>query len=949
MKRKILLILVLFFSFFSLLTLSSCGDETDSTDNTQDNTNNQGGNENQENNGNENDDTPNVDVSGVTLDSRTVAYTGDAYSLECDNLPEGVSVSYEGNGVSEAGIHNVVATLKDSTGRELKKLEATITIVTITKEYLESIPFETIEVVYDGNTHSLDIDVPEGVTVTIKNNGKVNPGSYYVQAILEFDSIKVTKKAYIKISRLDSDLSAESNQTVFLYGGDVYPEYTLGNDEQDVEFVVYKDGVEVSDSSLYTEGSYVVEIIAKQSTLYNEAKVSVNVTVANTLHGISFSDQTVEYDGEEHSIFVHIENLPEGYKVRHTGNIGTDVGNYYAIAELIDESGNVVETHAATLSIVYPKNAEFETYLDEFFFEHLEEDLLSINIFCENPAKWGFDVDNYEATWYTYEPSTPEDFVKAQEDFDKLYAELTEFKDAPLSPLQKVAYDKVEAFLLENIALYAVEDIEFMRIVYVDSFGGYVADFATYMEAYSYRSEKDVLDVISFINSTETAFPSYLGLVKDKADHGYGLSRYTVTEMRKFLSDILDQGKDYYLADAICAKINAVDSTILSDEDKVKYCAQVVEGMDGAYLNGVKALFDGLAEYLDKLPAEEEGYWSKYENGQDLFVADLESLLGLENFDIDTYIAELEAEFKRTNALASDAQQAVIRKFGVSTNEQLQSVLETYSIMKGTPEEMMVFLKEFAPHVVPQLKSEPEIFIKEMDEASAKVSTAVAYYMKSALDNTGGENITLNPLKLGDANDVLGTLAHEGYPGHLYAYVYSKEIGQHDLSTIMTSTAHAEGWATYVELALYEYAMANTTDQNLVTVLEYLHANQLNGYLINAMFDAYIHCKGWGPENISNWLQRNYGYDEADGDEVGDEIYKQLIEMPVTYAAYAYGKLFFVRLHDEAKAILGSFYNEVEFNGMLLSKGWTSLGELQNTYNEYMEAKCHKHGIEFAA
>ena len=88
---------------------------------------------------------------------------------------------------------------------------------------------------------------------------------------------------------------------------------------------------------------------------------------------------------------------------------------------------------------------------------------------------------------------------------------------------------------------------------------------------------------------------------------------------------------------------------------------------------------------------------------------------------------------------------------------------------------MMEYLRNFAPTIVPELKTTPDINIKYMDDASAKASNAVAYYMKSALDNTSGENITLNGTKLGDKNDVLGTLAHEGYPGHLYQNVYFKK------------------------------------------------------------------------------------------------------------------------------------------------------------------------------
>ena len=77
------------------------------------------------------------------------------------------------------------------------------------------------------------------------------------------------------------------------------------------------------------------------------------------------------------------------------------------------------------------------------------------------------------------------------------------------------------------------------------------------------------------------------------------------------------------------------------------------------------------------------------------------------------------------------------------------------------------------------------------------------------------------------------------------------------------------------------------------------------------------------------------------------DIYNLLIEMPTQYAAYGYGKLKMVNIHNEAKKILGGFYDEIEFNAMLLSKGWTNLGELQNTYEDYMNKKCHECGIVF--
>ena len=266
------------------------------------------------------------------------------------------------------------------------------------------------------------------------------------------------------------------------------------------------------------------------------------------------------------------------------------------------------------------------------------------------------------------------------------------------------------------------------------------------------------------------------------------------------------------------------------------------------------------------------------------------------------------------------------------------------ALVSGTPEELLVYLKEFATTLVPDLKTCPEIHISYMDETVAEFSTAVAYYMKSALDNTGKEYITLNPVKLGSStsNDVLGTLAHEGYPGHLYAYVYSKELGLSNVATVMTSTAHGEGWATYVELKLYEYAKQQSKDNKFKAIMDYLYANQLSGFLLETRLDVGIHYEGWDVNKVREYLDE-LGYN---GD-AAQELFDLLIETPTSYAAYGYGKLTFYSLHEKAKTTLGSFYDEVEFNAMLLSKGWTSLDILNETFEEYMQDKCYECGIEY--
>lgn len=811
----------------------------------------------------------------------------------------------------------------------------------ITKETLEALVFEDATLDYNGERQGIYIDNKyerRGVKITYKNNDKILPGEYTVKATITYNDIKVEKEAVLTIKGYESVLEAESTQT-FYVNTEVKLQYSVNNEKQVVSIVDEKNNP-VDVTKFTKPGTYTVELYAPKAGLYAESNhITVTIKIVKSLFDVKFNSVEVVADGTEKQIEL-TGTLPSGYTVKYENNKGTEAGQYFAKAEILDATGKVVETHRAVLDINYPENEEFAEYLDEFFVTYLEEDQLSVNIFCENPADFG--LEHYDAEWYSYKRFGQKELDEDKAYFVELLDELHAYKEAELSDYQVIAYNNIESFLENYVVSYGIEDSTFMNITYVDQFGGYVADFSTYMEAYSLRSEREVQDIVDYIKSTKTAFPSYLDFVQDKLDKGYGLSDYTINEMRGYLSDVLKDKDNYYLADIISQKIDKV--TFLTDEQKANYKQQVVDEMKNSFMVGVEKLYNGLEKFLGKVAAEDEGYWATYEKGQDLYILSLEKLLGYEDIDMKEYINTVDRALNSAVSQVISAQNAIVSATGVSTWEQLQAVVAKNSIIEGTPEEMVEYLKEFAKTIVPELKSNPDIVIKEMDEASAKVSNAVAYYMKSALDNTGSEYITLNPVKLkdSDANYVLGTLAHEGYPGHLYEYVFSKELDLPNISTIMTSTAHGEGWAMYVELALYRYAKEQSDNNIFDLVMDYMYANQLSSHLLETRIDAGVHYEGWGVEEIAKYMDKaGYGSDGA------ADLYKLLIEMPTQYASYGYGKLVFNNLHEEAKKVLGGYYDEVEFNTMLISNGWINLGELETQYDEYMTVKCYEAGIEW--
>ena len=78
---------------------------------------------------------------------------------------------------------------------------------------------------------------------------------------------------------------------------------------------------------------------------------------------------------------------------------------------------------------------------------------------------------------------------------------------------------------------------------------------------------------------------------------------------------------------------------------------------------------------------------------------------------------------------------------------------------------------------------------------------------------------------------------------------------------------------------------------------------------------------------------------------VAQELYNTLIEIPTTYAAYGFGQCYFMDLHNEAKEALGGYYDEIEFNSVIHSRGWCSLGTLEKVVDEYIEQTVLKYTI----
>lgn len=578
---------------------------------------------------------------------------------------------------------------------------------------------------------------------------------------------------------------------------------------------------------------------------------------------------------------------------------------------------------------------DFDTYCNEFFLSYLGNNAYHWNVFTVNPKSFGYERDeNYKASYTTYLKSTDEDMKETYQMYQDEITLISKYNYEKLSSNQQITYDYIAGFLEKQAEYYNPENgfDDYLDLNYIDSNGGSVADFDSMIKGYHINTVYDVIDMNSYISSTTTAFNSYFEYAQDKIEKGYALSDKTIDGMTSFLDDITSQGEDYYLFTVVEDKIS---SSTLSQDDKNNYLPLLEESLKECYLPAVNDLSSSLKTLKGSLQESDEGYYSKYgDKPKQMYKYNLESLLGYDDINIEDYIKELDEGI--SSYMTSINQ--VILKLQLLSNKEYENFLKYVNgdlklSNETDPSTILETLKSYASTIVPKLSSDPEIEFSYMDDAVAKITNTVAYYTKSPIDSSFKEYITLNGLYLNnDTDELITTIAHEGYPGHLYEYVYLKELGISNVATLMTNTGHGEGWACYVEEKLYDYLADKSSSKAYKLYCEYSKYNFLVSYLLYARVDAGINYEGWNTTKLASYLNEN-GFN---GD-VAEELYDQLIEMPTVYASYGYGSLKMHKYHLEAKNKLKSKYDEIEFNKIILSHGWAGFETLDKLVSDYLK------------
>ena len=236
----------------------------------------------------------------------------------------------------------------------------------------------------------------------------------------------------------------------------------------------------------------------------------------------------------------------------------------------------------------------------------------------------------------------------------------------------------------------------------------------------------------------------------------------------------------------------------------------------------------------------------------------------------------------------------------------------------------------------------PGVTIKKVSPAMEDYSSP-AYYLTPPIDDMSENIIYINGKNETDNLSLYTTLAHEGYPGHLYQTVFSQLcfLNENDspLRSLLHYGGYVEGWAYYVEDLSYEYAKKllpatpktaadasiitapQATDASLTTLTAaYYEACRLNRNIHICMYsllDIAIHYDGASLPQVQKILS-SIG---ITSETAAFSIYSYIVEEPVCYLKYYLGFLEMKLLRKEAMNLWGDSFSLYRFHEFILTAG----------------------------
>lgn len=564
---------------------------------------------------------------------------------------------------------------------------------------------------------------------------------------------------------------------------------------------------------------------------------------------------------------------------------------------------------AAVLSIIYAailspagkSTGSFSEFCTTLFREEMKSNTMNLHFTLKDPKAAG--IDSYEITLGSLSGDSPHNQARQ---LKKLSEELKKYSHRSLKGKDRLTCRLLSDYISrqQNLAAYPYYDEP------LTPSGGVTSQLPVLLAEYTFRNTRDIKDYLGLLSQMDTYFSGILDYEQKKADAGLFMSDEACLKVIEGCEVFTEHPDDNFLIDTFSNRLKAMDG--LTDTQKNAYLKQHSKVLSDHVIPAYRQMIKGLTMLLGRghnnwglcnFP-EGKAYYEAVvsaDTGCDDSVEDLFSQIAKARREDLTFCQNL---LEKNPKLASQSPKpdAALKEENAMLSRLQKEILTDFPAPPQTEVEIC--------HVDPALSE----------------YLAPAFYITAPIDDISHNRIYINDAKNDTDIYYFTTLAHEGYPGHLYQTICTSSYGAPEVLSLLNYPGYTEGWATYTEMQSFYYA---GLDPDLASLLQHNQAATLSLY---ATADIGIHYFGWEKEkNAAFWSE--YGVDDT---ATVKRITDLILEEPGNYLKYYVGYLKFRQMREQL-ALENKSFSVSAFHEAILRTGPSPFSVLEETVRDQLK------------
>ena len=564
---------------------------------------------------------------------------------------------------------------------------------------------------------------------------------------------------------------------------------------------------------------------------------------------------------------------------------------------------------AAVLSIIYAailspagkSTGSFSEFCTTLFREEMKSNTMNLHFTLKDPKAAG--IDSYEITLGSLSGDSPHNQARQ---LKKLSEELKKYSHRSLKGKDRLTCRLLSDYISrqQNLAAYPYYDEP------LTPSGGVTSQLPVLLAEYTFRNTRDIKDYLGLLSQMDTYFLGILDYEQKKADAGLFMSDEACLKVIEGCEVFTEHPDDNFLIDTFSNRLNAMDG--LTDTQKNAYLKQHSKVLSDHVIPAYSQMIKGLTMLLGRghnnwglcnFP-EGKAYYEAVvsaDTGCDDSVEDLFSQIAKARREDLTFCQNL---LEKNPKLASQSPKpdAALKEENAMLSRLQKEILTDFPAPPQTEVEIC--------HVDPALSE----------------YLAPAFYITAPIDDISHNRIYINDAKNDTDIYYFTTLAHEGYPGHLYQTICTSSYGAPEVRSLLNYPGYTEGWATYTEMQAFYYA---GLDPDLASLLQHNQAATLSLY---ATADIGIHYFGWEKEKTAAFWSE-YGVDDT---ATVKRITDLILEEPGNYLKYYVGYLKFCQMREQL-ALENKSFSVSAFHEAILRTGPSPFSVLEETVRDQLK------------